>query len=41
MARAATELLLRYIQGTDLPTDPLKILVSPHLIVRQSTARTA
>ncbi|GHO57092.1 LacI family DNA-binding transcriptional regulator [Ktedonobacter robiniae] len=39
MARAATELLLRYIQGTDIPTEPLKILVSPHLKVRQSTAR--
>lgn len=39
MARAATEVLLRYIQGTDIPTDPLKILISPHLIVRQSTAR--
>jgi DNA-binding LacI/PurR family transcriptional regulator len=39
MARAATEVLLRYIQSTDIPTEPLKILVSPHLIVRQSTAR--
>jgi LacI family transcriptional regulator len=39
MARAATEVLLRYIQGTDIPAEPLKILVSPHLIVRQSTAR--
>ncbi len=39
MARAATELLLRQIQGTDIPEDPLKILVSPHLIVRQSTAK--
>ncbi|HEY7357184.1 MAG TPA: substrate-binding domain-containing protein, partial [Ktedonobacterales bacterium] len=38
MARAATELLLRHIQGTDLPAAPTKILVSPHLIVRQSTA---
>ena len=38
MARAATELLLRYIQGTDIPEEPLKILVSPHLKVRQSTA---
>jgi LacI family transcriptional regulator len=41
MARAATEVLLRYIQGTDIPAEPLKILVSPHLIVRQSTARIA
>ena len=39
MARAATELLLRHIQSTDLPEEPSKILVSPHLIVRQSTAR--
>jgi DNA-binding LacI/PurR family transcriptional regulator len=39
MARAATELLLRYIQGTDIPEEPLKILVSPHLKLRQSTAR--
>ncbi len=39
MARAATELLLRQIQGTDLPEEPPKILVSPHLIVRQTTAR--
>lgn len=39
MARTATELLLRHIQGTDLPAEPPKILVSPHLIVRQSTAR--
>lgn len=39
MARAATELLLRHIQGKDLPEEPNKILVSPHLIVRQSTAR--
>jgi DNA-binding LacI/PurR family transcriptional regulator len=39
MARAATEVLLRYIQGTDIPKEPLKILISPHLKVRQSTAR--
>jgi len=39
MARAATELLLRHIQETDIPEEPLKILVSPHLIVRQSTGR--
>lgn len=39
MARAATELLLRYIQRTDIPDQPLKILVSPHLVVRASTAR--
>ena len=39
MARTATELLLGQIQGTDLPEEPPKILVSPHLIVRQSTAR--
>lgn len=38
MARAASELLLRYIQGTDIPDKPLKMLVSPHLVVRQSTA---
>lgn len=39
MARAATELLLRYIQRADIPEKPLKILVSPHLVVRESTAR--
>jgi len=39
MARIATEILLRYIQGIDIPAEPVKILVSPHLIVRQSTAR--
>ncbi|HEY0752788.1 MAG TPA: LacI family DNA-binding transcriptional regulator [Ktedonobacteraceae bacterium] len=39
MARAATELLLRYIQRTDIPDQPLKMLVSPHLVVRASTAR--
>jgi DNA-binding LacI/PurR family transcriptional regulator len=39
MARAATELLLRHIQGIDVPSDPLRILVSPHLVVRQSTCR--
>ncbi len=38
MARAATELLLRYIRGIDIPEEPLKILVSPCLKVRQSTA---
>ena len=38
MARAATELLLRYVQARDVPEEPLKILVSPHLKVRQSTA---
>lgn len=38
MARVTTELLLRYIQGTDIPEEPLKILVSPHLKIRQSTA---
>lgn len=38
MARAATELLLRYIRRTDIPDQPLKILVSPHLLVRDSTA---
>jgi DNA-binding LacI/PurR family transcriptional regulator len=38
MARAATELLLRHIHGTDLPEEPLKILVSPHLVIRQSTS---
>src|SRR5215472_2977815 len=31
MARAATDLLLRRIQGTDLPEAPQKILVNPHL----------
>ena len=39
MARTATELLLRQIQGKDLPKEPPKILVSPQLIVRQTTAR--
>lgn len=39
MARTATELLLRHIQGADMSEEPTKILVSPHLIVRQSTAR--
>jgi LacI family transcriptional regulator len=39
MARAATEVLLRYIQGIDIPKEPLKILISPHLKIRQSTAR--
>lgn len=39
VARAATDLLLRYIQRTDIPDQPLKILVSPHLVVRDSTAR--
>ncbi|MBA2393150.1 MAG: LacI family DNA-binding transcriptional regulator [Ktedonobacteraceae bacterium] len=38
MARVATEMLLRYIQGVDVPEEPLKILVSPHLKIRQSTA---
>jgi DNA-binding LacI/PurR family transcriptional regulator len=38
MARVATEMLLRYIRGTDIPEEPLKILVSPHLKIRQSTA---
>jgi DNA-binding LacI/PurR family transcriptional regulator len=38
MARVATEMLLRYVQGTDIPEEPLKILVSPHLKIRQSTA---
>ena len=37
-ARAATEVLLRYIQGTDVPKEPLKTLISPQLVVRQSTA---
>jgi DNA-binding LacI/PurR family transcriptional regulator len=39
MARAATELLLKHIQRTELPKESPKILVSPHLIVRQSTTR--
>ncbi|MGZ6387916.1 MAG: LacI family DNA-binding transcriptional regulator [Ktedonobacterales bacterium] len=39
LARTATEMLLRRIRGTDVPEEPTKILVSPHLIVRQSTAR--
>jgi LacI family transcriptional regulator len=39
MARAATELLLRYIRGIDIPEEPLKILVSPHLKIRASTTR--
>ncbi len=39
MARAATELLLRYIRGIDIPEEPLKILVSPHLKIRESTVK--
>ncbi|HET8843731.1 MAG TPA: LacI family DNA-binding transcriptional regulator [Ktedonobacteraceae bacterium] len=39
MARAATELLLRSINETVTPETPLQILVSPHLIVRQSVSR--
>lgn len=39
MARVATELLLRHIQGIDIPEEPLKILICPHLMIRQSTAR--
>ncbi len=40
MARTATELLLRYIQSTDDgPENALKILVSPNLVVRESTSR--
>ena len=38
LARTATELLLRRIRGMGVPEEPTKILVSPHLIVRQSTA---
>jgi LacI family transcriptional regulator len=41
VARGATELLLRHIQGTDIPEEPLQILVSPYLVERQSTARHA
>ncbi len=39
VARAATELLLRYIQHTDSLEHALKILVSPNLVVRESTAQ--
>jgi LacI family transcriptional regulator len=39
MARVTTELLLRHIQGIDIPEEPLKILICPHLMIRQSTAR--
>jgi LacI family transcriptional regulator, galactose operon repressor len=38
LARTATELLLRRIRGTDVPEEPTRILASPHLVVRQSTA---
>ncbi len=41
MARAATELLLRYIHHIDIPEKPLKILVSPHLVVRASTTKVS
>jgi LacI family transcriptional regulator len=39
LARTATELLLRHIGGANVPEEPTRILVSPRLIVRQSTAR--
>jgi DNA-binding LacI/PurR family transcriptional regulator len=39
MARVTTELLLRHIQGIDIPEEPLKILICPHLMIRQSTVR--
>jgi LacI family transcriptional regulator len=41
LARTATELLLRRIQGKRMGAseEPIKILTNPHLIVRQSTAR--
>ncbi|HTK09300.1 MAG TPA: LacI family DNA-binding transcriptional regulator [Ktedonobacteraceae bacterium] len=38
-ARAATELLLRSINETKRPETPLQMLISPHLIMRQSVAR--
>jgi LacI family transcriptional regulator len=38
-ARAATELLLRSINEIKNPEMPVQILVSPHLIVRQSVSR--
>ncbi len=38
LARTATELLLRNIQGKNVSQDPTKILVRPHLVIRQSTA---
>jgi DNA-binding LacI/PurR family transcriptional regulator len=38
LARTATEMLLRHIQGTSVHEEPTKILASPHLVVRQSTA---
>lgn len=38
MARATTELLLRYLNSPYEDEEPLRILVDPHLIVRGSTA---
>ncbi len=38
MARATTELLLRYLRSPDVDEEPLTILVDPHLVVRRSTA---
>jgi LacI family transcriptional regulator len=37
MARATTELLLRYLQNVD-GVEPQRILVDPHLVIRHSTA---
>jgi LacI family transcriptional regulator len=39
MARTTTELLLRYLQSADGVSEPEKILIDPHLVVRHSTAR--
>ena len=41
MARATTELLLRYLQSPDEVEEPQKILVDPHLVIRQSTSCVA
>lgn len=38
MARATTELLLRYLQNADGVEEPQRILVDPHLVIRHSTA---
>jgi hypothetical protein len=39
MARTTTELLLRYLQHANGIGEPAKILIDPHLVLRQSTAR--
>lgn len=41
MARATTELLLRNLRSPDEVEEPQKILVDPHLIIRQSTSCVA